>query len=94
MDIEVTNLELVEAPTSIRPKKILSNEIRRAIYESLLEKSTKGRLKKGVTKSVATQFSVSMRTVQRIWKRGKESGACADVSHRMKKKLWLHKDST
>jgi hypothetical protein len=85
MDIEVTNLELLEAPTSIRPKKNLSNEIRRAIYESLLEKSTEGRLKRGVTKSVATQFSVSIRTVQRIWKRGKESGACADVSHRMTK---------
>ncbi|XP_027103339.1 uncharacterized protein [Coffea arabica] len=57
----------------------LSNEKRRAIYHTLLEKSDNGKLKKGVTNMVASSFSVSMRTVQRIWKQAKDFG---DVNHR------------
>ncbi|XP_058775250.1 uncharacterized protein LOC131649505 [Vicia villosa] len=82
---EVTNLELSEASTNTHSKKKLSNDVRKAIYESLLEKSVEKNLKKGVTKFVASQFSVTMHTVQRIWKRGKENCVYGDVSHRMKK---------
>lgn len=56
-----------------------SNEKRRAIYHTLLEKSDNGKLKKGVTNMVASSFSISMRTVQRIWKQAKDFG---DVNHR------------
>lgn len=56
-----------------------SNDTRMAIYHALLEKSHGGKLKKGVTKMVASAFSVSLRTVQRIWKHHKDFG---DFRHR------------
>ncbi|KAL7158342.1 hypothetical protein ABFS83_02G136600 [Erythranthe nasuta] len=61
--------------------KNLSNDKRRAIYNILLQKSINGKLKRGVTKMVALQFSVSLRTVQRIWKQS-DKGRNNDVSHR------------
>jgi len=54
------------------------------MYHELLRKSVDGKLPREVTKAVASSFSVSMRTVQRIWKRAKESEA-HDVSHRKTK---------
>lgn len=68
--------------------KILSNDQRREIYLALLKKSVDGKLKKDTSRSVASLFSVSMRTVQRIWKQAKNSlNACGvvDVSHRKTK---------
>lgn len=67
--------------------RILTNIQRQAIYLSLLEKSNNGKLKKDTTKSVALLFSVSMTTVQRIWRRAKESSNKeeVDVSHRRTK---------
>ena len=59
----------------------MSNEERRAIYHILLQKSVDGKISKGVTNMVASSFSVSIRTIQRIWKQSKESGTC-DVSHK------------
>ncbi len=47
----------------------LTNPQRRAIYELLLTKSLDGYLEKGSTRVVAEVFNVSIRTVQRIWKR-------------------------
>ena len=63
-----TNVVLSQAQSQIKKMKILSNDERRVICESLLLKSVDGKLKQGVTKIVASQFSVSMRTIQRIWK--------------------------
>ena len=63
-----TNVVLSQAQSHIKKMKILSNDERRAIYESLLLKNVDGKLKQGVTKMVASQFSVSMLTIQRIWK--------------------------
>lgn len=61
--------------SEVRRKKItLSNAHRRIIYEALLEKSVDGKLKKGVTKSVALEFSVPIHTVQRIWKAAENKG--------------------
>ena len=67
-------------------KNDLSNVDRRAIYNVLLDgKNVEGRLKPGVLKTVASQFLVSTRTIQRIWKQGKNSGVHADVSHKRTK---------
>ena len=60
----------------------MSNHQCRAIYMALLKKRVNGKLKMGTTKTVANEFSVSMRTVQRIWKKAKEtSNGVIDVSH-------------
>src|SRR5438105_13523652 len=48
----------------------------------LLEKSTPGKLKKGVSKVVAAHFGVSLRVVQRIWTAGKRGGGIAGVCHK------------
>ena len=77
-----TNVVLSQAQSQIKKMKILSNDERRAIYESLLLKSVDGKLKQGVTKMVASQFSVSMRTIQRTWKQSKSNGIHVDVSHK------------
>ena len=73
---------LSQAQIQIRKMKILSNDKRRAIYKSLLLKSVDGKLKQGVTKMVASQFLVSMRTIQRIWKQSKSNDIHVDVSHK------------
>ncbi|KAI5381831.1 hypothetical protein KIW84_UN0398 [Lathyrus oleraceus] len=54
------------------------------IYHELLQKSVDGKLRKGATNEVASSNSVPLRTVQRIWKRAKESET-RDVSHRKTK---------
>ncbi|KAL3624852.1 hypothetical protein CASFOL_031520 [Castilleja foliolosa] len=59
----------------------LSNDKLKAIYNTLLLKSINGKLKRGATKMVAAQFSVHIRTVQRIWSRS-EKGKHDDVSGR------------
>lgn len=57
------------------------------IYNALLEKSVNGKLKRDTTKEVSELFSVPIRTVQRVWKRAKdtENGAVVDVAHRRSK---------
>lgn len=50
----------------------------------LLQKSVHGKSRKGATNEVASSNSVSLRIVQHIWKRAKESETC-DVSHRKTK---------
>ena len=62
------NVVLSQAQSQIKKMKILRNDERIAIYESLLLKSVDGKLKQRVTKMVASQFSVSRSTIQRIWK--------------------------
>ena len=54
-------------------KKDATDEVRKLIYQTLLARSNNGRLGKGVTREVASQFGLHIRTVQKIWKRGKES---------------------
>ena len=48
--------------------KFLCNDKRRAIYDMLWRKSIDGKLKKGITGIVASQFLVSIHIVQRIWR--------------------------
>lgn len=56
------------------------------IYHALLEKSINGELEKHHTTEVSHSFSVPLQTVQKIWKRAKNtsSGEAVDVSHRRK----------
>jgi len=72
----MSDLEVPEVPR----RKVLSNPERRLIYEALLEKSVDGKLKRGVTSLVASQFSLHIRYVQRIWKLAENKGVHADVS--------------
>ena len=68
-------------------KKDATDEVRKLIYQTLLARSNNGRLGKGVTTEVASQFGLHIRTVQKIWKRGKESlaqGIVVNVTSRKK----------
>jgi phosphoribosyl-AMP cyclohydrolase len=76
----VTNPQVPEATT--KKKKNLTNIERRAVYNVLLAYTDGERLMKGVLDMVGSQFSISRSTVQRIWRRGKNSGVYADVSHK------------
>lgn len=52
-----------------RKNLLVPNEKRRAIFEALLGRARSGNLKGSETKEVSVQFSVPIRTVQRIWKK-------------------------
>jgi uncharacterized protein with von Willebrand factor type A (vWA) domain len=61
---------------------------RQGIYEALLGRSTRVKLKRESTSIVAEQFHFSVHTVQRIWKRAKKccaQGQPVDVSSRIPK---------
>lgn len=66
-------------------RKDTPNELRRLIYQALLARSTNGKLKRHVTREVAELFGVRLRTVQRLWQRGKSSldqGIPVDICNR------------
>ncbi|GJN37452.1 hypothetical protein PR202_gb26408 [Eleusine coracana subsp. coracana] len=66
-------------------RKDASNEVRKLVFQILLARGNNGRLGKKVTGEVAHQFGLHIRTVQEIWKRGKESlvqGTVANVTSR------------
>jgi hypothetical protein len=49
----------------------MSDDLRKQVYEALLARSNNGKLGKRDTKIVADQFDLHIRSVQRLWKRGK-----------------------
>ena len=49
----------------------MSEEVTKQVYQTLLARSRNGRLRKHDTREVANQFGVHIRSVQRLWKRGK-----------------------
>jgi len=55
--------------------KNLTGRQRQDIYEELLQRSKKGKLKRTDTPHVAAKFNVQLRTVQRIWQRAKKCKA-------------------
>ncbi|XP_039804904.1 uncharacterized protein LOC120669177 [Panicum virgatum] len=55
----------------VQPKHDYSDNVRQQVYQALLMRSKNGRLGKHDTTIVSEQFGVKIRTVQRIWKRGK-----------------------
>uniref|UniRef100_A0A0A9DN94 DUF7769 domain-containing protein n=1 Tax=Arundo donax TaxID=35708 RepID=A0A0A9DN94_ARUDO len=64
-------------------KTVLPNEKRREIFDAVLARAKNGDLKGHETTEVSVQFSVPIRTVQRIWQQGKsclDQGIPVDVS--------------
>nr|ABF93607.1 transposon protein, putative, Mariner sub-class [Oryza sativa Japonica Group] len=62
---------------------VLDNDKQRAIFDAMLVKARKGYLKGHESKEVSAKFSVPIRTVQRIWKKGKsclDQGISVDVA--------------
>jgi len=64
-------LFLDHADQVVQPKHDYSDNVRQQVYQALLMRSKNGRLGKHDTTIVSEQFGVKIRTVQRIWKRGK-----------------------
>ncbi|XP_074299743.1 uncharacterized protein LOC141630897 [Silene latifolia] len=62
---------------------VLSDDQRLQVYQALLERSHGGKLKRKTTTEVSNLFLVPIRTVQRIWKLGKNNGG--DVKSKKKK---------
>lgn len=51
----------------------MTDMVRKQVYQALLGRSKNGKLGKKDTKIVADHFGVHIRSVQRLWKRGKLS---------------------
>ncbi|XP_022013709.1 uncharacterized protein LOC110913170 [Helianthus annuus] len=70
---------------NLNTKPRLTNSERRTIYEVILEQSNDGKLKYGSISDVASHFSVSTRTVSRIWHQARfqvQHGYLVDVSRK------------
>jgi len=62
----------VEVPVEVHHRrKDMTEEVIRQVYQALLARSKNGTLHKKDTRIVADQFGVHIRSVQRLWKRGK-----------------------
>ena len=62
----------VAAPIQVNhPKHDMPEEVRKQVYQALLARSKNSKLGKKDTTIVAHQFGVHIRSVQRLWKRGK-----------------------
>ena len=73
----------LQAQENARRRAVVPDEKRRAIFEALLSKARNGNLKGHETKEISEEFSVPLRTGQRIWKKGKSclhQGLLVDVS--------------
>ncbi|XP_022042021.1 uncharacterized protein LOC110944677 [Helianthus annuus] len=73
----------MENSVNSRKKTNLTNEQRQSIYQMLLQQSVDGGLKSETTRDAATLFSVSTRTISRIWHDVKlqlQHGTVVDVS--------------
>ncbi|OMO72576.1 Transposase, Tc1-like protein [Corchorus olitorius] len=74
------------ASISTKHSRNLTNQQRQTIYEMLLKQSKDGVLSKGSLTSLATMFSVSPKTIGRIWKQAKlcmENGLIVNVSSKL-----------
>ncbi|XP_074266633.1 uncharacterized protein LOC141589912 [Silene latifolia] len=81
LQLDVLTLKLCGAR---QRRLVLSDEQRLQVYQALLEKSHGGKLKRQTTTEVSNLFAVPIRTVQRIWKLGKNNGG--DVKSKKKKR--------
>ncbi|XP_017240013.1 uncharacterized protein LOC108212812 [Daucus carota subsp. sativus] len=77
----------LQSQRASRKNKNLSNEDRRRIYQTLLTKSVDGKLRRGTIREVSAIFSISSRTVARIWKQATQSSnnGAINVSHKRSK---------
>ncbi|KAI3871432.1 hypothetical protein MKX03_030775, partial [Papaver bracteatum] len=82
-------INAITEPDSIRhgnKKKNLSSDVKRMTLEKLMQRSTNGRLRKGVITGTAALFKVGFRTVSRLWhdaKLANENGDVVDISSKM-----------
>ena len=67
-NVEAPVEEQVEEP---HRRKEMCEELRKQVYQDLLARSNNGKLGKKDTTIVADQFGLHIRSVQRVWKRGK-----------------------
>jgi len=52
-------------------RKDMTEKLRQQVYQALLTRSNNGKLRRKDTSIVAAQFGVHIRSVQRLWRRGK-----------------------
>ncbi|KAL5728781.1 hypothetical protein ACHQM5_001821 [Ranunculus cassubicifolius] len=81
MDSTSTNNSVIS-----KSRKNLTNEERQNIFEAVSKQCYNGKIKKGAFTNVAALFSVTPRTIQKIWMRGKtciDNGVKVDVAHRL-----------
>ena len=52
-------------------RKEMSEHLQKQVYQALLARSNNGKLGKNDTAVVAEQFGLNIRSVQRVWRRGK-----------------------
>ncbi|XP_066384659.1 uncharacterized protein [Miscanthus floridulus] len=76
IDFDYLQNHAVEAPVEEQVeephrKKEMSEELRKQVYQTLLARSNSGKLGKKDIAFVAAQFGLYIRSVQRLWKRGK-----------------------
>ena len=63
---------VVEADVQVNQRrKEMSKDLRKQVYQALLARSKNEKLGKKDTQIVANQFGLHIRSVQRLWKRGK-----------------------
>ena len=63
---------VVEADVQVNQRrKEMSKDLRKQVYQALLARSKNGKLGKKDTQIVADQFGLHIRSVQRLWNRGK-----------------------
>ena len=61
-----------DAPVPLhQPKNDYSDRVRQQMYQALLMRSKNGKLGKHYTTIISNQFGVKIRSVQRIWRQGK-----------------------
>jgi len=66
-------------------KKDMTEEFTKLVFQTLLARSNNGKLGKKDTAEVAEQFGISLRSTQKLWKRGKthlDQGIPVDVASR------------
>src|SRR5205809_579002 len=70
---------------NVRRRNHYSDVRKQAIYSMLLERTSMGKLKNGVTKAVSQETGVPLRVVQRIWCNGNNRGGANGVLSKMPK---------
>jgi len=67
----VENPTMEEQVQQSHRRKEMSEHLRKQVYQALLARSNNGKLGKNDTTIVAKQFGLNIRSVQRVWRRGK-----------------------
>jgi hypothetical protein len=84
--LEGPRVHHVDQGGDIRRRNAYSNELKQSIYGMLLERTSVGKLDRGVTKVVSRETGVPLRVVQRIWYDAKQGGGVNSVMSKKPKK--------